>query len=123
MSCQLFVQESVIAVQQFQHASVFAHYVGETHLSFLAHRLAQSSIQLNLTVLGALAALVDHLLNFFLLLGCAFLLWNRLEFLEATEPMFQLPFLASISRQHHAFVDINTLEVPYLQPLAHEVID
>ena len=42
---ETFVEKRVVAVEQLQHAAVFAHHVVERHLGFALHRGAQRAIE------------------------------------------------------------------------------
>ena len=121
---QPFVQERVIALDQFEHTAVLAHHAGEAHLRFLTQRAAQFVVQLHVrAVVLAAAPLLEHLLQFRLLFRGALVIGNRVQFLEAAAAALHVLFFTTVPRQHHKGIDVDALDVAHLQPLPDEILD
>ena len=144
---QRFVQKRVIAVDQLQHAAVFAHDVLEIHLRFAAHGIAQlgvervaNGVQLaercenSLSLLLAFSLFLAALFSFFIReFSFLFLVSFLTPFSSPaiataeTAPAAQPPKLAAdfvkflLLADGGNGIDVHVLDVAGAQPLAAEI--
>ena len=118
---QPFIQECVVAIEEFQHAAIFAHNMAEIHLGLLPHGLPQRTVQLDRRTAEPAAALLDQTVAFALFFGreSGF----GLEFLKPPPGLLQILFFAILSAQHRARIDVDAFDVAHLEPLPGEILD
>jgi hypothetical protein len=111
MLCQPFVKVRVIAVEQFQYASILAHDFGEEHLDFTLHRDAKWAIKLYTRLHKQPGSPWKWREGFVIRSSFSLRCKKRQKFFTLA---FHLMFLAVVTRKNRAFVDGNTFNVPRL---------
>jgi len=102
MSGELFVEEGIVGLDQFQNAAVVAHDVAERPSVSLPHGSAQFAVQFNLgPVAKSFPALFEHLLKLcFLFLGP---LPSGMALSSRTgAAAFEIALLTAVASQHYA---------------------
>src|SRR5262245_7396817 len=80
---EFLIQEGVVAIEQFQHRTIFANDVTKTAFGFFTHRATEVAVEFGGRRVLEAPAPFDHLLKLGFLFWCAFLLRNVAQFLEA----------------------------------------
>ena len=119
---ETFVEEGVIGIEEFQHAAVLSHDMGEGHLGFTTHGATQFAVEFHVLAIGeSLATGLDDLFAFLFLLGRERSL--RAEFVQALACPAELAFFTAVASKHDEGVDVDAVDVADLEPLPDEVLD